>query len=191
MARLHGKKRTDVVVDALRYLDGEVLLVIAGEGEQEAALRQRAAQHGQRVRFIGAPRGWADRMLSACDVFAYAPSPTEGRPRSLVMAQLAGLPVVATAAEGLGRVVADGAGAVAAAPNDPRAYAALLRVYRDDPERRRREGEAACASALAHHDPEGTVDHVMAALAGMAPQVMRNGPGSPEQFGHSCLGHQT
>jgi glycosyltransferase involved in cell wall biosynthesis len=167
MTRLQGKKRTDVVVDALAYLDGEVLLVIAGDGEQEAALRERAAPYGERVRFVSAPRGWADRMLSACDVFAYAPSPTEAdRPRSLVMAQLAGLPVVATAPEGARNLAADAAGAVAAPPNDPRAYAALLRLYRDDPERGWREGGAGRAAALARHDPERTLERVEAALAG-------------------------
>jgi glycosyltransferase involved in cell wall biosynthesis len=167
MTRLQGKKRTDVVVDALAYLDGEVLLVIAGDGEQEAALRERAAPYGERVRFVSTPRGWADRMLSACDVFAYAPSPTEAdRPRSLVMAQLAGLPVVATAPEGARNLAADAAGAVAAPPNDPRAYAALLRLYRDDPERGWREGGAGRAAALARHDPERTLERVEAALAG-------------------------
>jgi glycosyltransferase involved in cell wall biosynthesis len=152
-------------VDALEHLEGDVLLVIAGEGEQEAALRERAARHADRVRFIGVPRGWAGRMLSACDVCAYAPSTTEAdRPRSVVMAQLAGVPVVATAAEGARDVCADAAGAVACVPNDPRAYAELLRLYRDDPERRRREGAAGRASALARYDPDITLDRVEAAL---------------------------
>ena len=34
IARLQRRKRTDVLIDAMAYIDGDVLLVIAGEGEE-------------------------------------------------------------------------------------------------------------------------------------------------------------
>jgi glycosyltransferase involved in cell wall biosynthesis len=165
MTRLQAKKRTDVIVDALVRLDGAVL-VVAGEGGEEAALRERARPLGERVRFVGTPRRWAERFLSACDVFAYGPSPTEAdRPRAVVMAHLAALPVLATAPEGAHELAAVGAGSVAEPANDPAAFAALLAAYRDDPARRAREGAAGRAAALARHDPARTLERVEAALA--------------------------
>ena len=80
MSRLQRRKRNDVVIDAMADLDGDVLLVIAGDGEEEDALRARAAPYGDRVRFIANVRGHAEAFISACDVMVFAPSPTEGGP---------------------------------------------------------------------------------------------------------------
>jgi glycosyltransferase involved in cell wall biosynthesis len=166
MSRLQRRKRNDVVIDAMAGLDGDALLVIAGDGEQEEALRARAAPYGDRVRFIPNVRGHAEAFISACDVMVFAPSPTEGEPRSIVMAQLVGVPVIATDTEGAEGLIPEGGGTIVAGSHDPHALAQTLRSYRDDPQRRRDEGAVSRAATLASHDPERTlaaVEHAFGA----------------------------
>lgn len=164
ISRFQKRKRNDVVIDAMAHLQGDVLLVLAGEGEEEQALRQRAAVHGDRIRFEPNVRGHVERFLSACDLLVFAPSPTEGEPRVIVMAQLVGVPVVATDAEGAEGLVTAGAGAIVSPSHDPAALARVLAEYRDDPERRRQEGAAARLATRASHDPARTIAAVEANL---------------------------
>lgn len=168
IARFQHKKRNDVVLDALDHLDGDVLLVMAGSGPHEDALRARAARHGARVRFLPTPRGYVEQVLSACDVQVFAPSPTEGAPRSVILGQLAHRPVIATDPEGALDLIPPGTGTIVSPSHDPAALAAVLAAYRDDPERRAREGEAARRHALERYDPERTLDAFQAVLEGRA-----------------------
>lgn len=161
ISRFHPRKRNDVVIDAMAHLDGEdVLLVLAGEGEEEAALRERARPYGDRVRFVPNVRGQVESFLSACDLLVFAPSPTEGEPRVIVMAQLVGVPVVATDAEGARGLIPQGGGAIVSPPHDARALAEVVAAYHEDPERRKAEGEAARRATLASHDTERTLRSV-------------------------------
>lgn len=165
ISRFQRRKRNDVLIDAMAHLDGDVLLVLAGEGEEEQALRARAAPYGERVRFVPNVRGHVEAFLSACDLLAFAPSPTEAdRPRVIVMAQLVGLAVLATHPEGAGVLRSPGVGTIVAPHNDPRAFAAAAAAYRDDPNRRRREGEAARRRILETYDPDQTLRMVEHAL---------------------------
>jgi glycosyltransferase involved in cell wall biosynthesis len=158
ISRFQRRKRNDVAIDAMAYLAGDVLLVMAGEGEQEQALRARAAPYGERVRFVPNVRGHVEGFLSACDLLVFAPSPTEGAPRVIVMAQLVGIPVVATDAEGAEGLIGEGAGTIVAAAHDPRALARAIEGYRDDPERRVREGASARERTRESHAPARTLD---------------------------------
>lgn len=165
ISRFQRRKRNDVLIDAMAHLDGDVLLVLAGEGDEEQALRARAAPYGKRVRFVPNVRGHVEAFLSACDLLAFAPSPTEAdRPRVIVMAQLVGLPILATHPEGAEVLRRPGAGTIVAPHNDPRAFAAAIAAYRDDPERRRSEGEAARQRILETYDPDRTLSMVEQAL---------------------------
>jgi len=166
ISRLQRRKRNDVVVDAMASLDGDVLLVVAGEGEEEAALRARAAALPApgRVRFVGNVRGEVETFLSACDVLVFAPSPTEGEPRVIVMAQLVGVPVVATHGEGARDLIAAGAGAIVSPSHDAPALARTLEAYRVDPGRRASEAAAAREARRASHDPQRTLATVERAL---------------------------
>jgi glycosyltransferase involved in cell wall biosynthesis len=164
ISRFHPRKRNDVVIDAMAYLDGDVWLVMAGEGEQEEALRERAAPYGERVRFVPNVRGQVEAFLSACDLLVFAPSPTEGEPRVIVMAQLVGVPVVATGAEGARGLISPGAGTIVSPSHDAHALADAVASYRDDPERRRCEGETARKATLKSHDTERTLRSVERAL---------------------------
>jgi glycosyltransferase involved in cell wall biosynthesis len=165
ISRFQRRKRNDVVIDAMAHIKSDALLVIAGEGEEELALRARAAPYGERIRFAPSVRGHVESFLSACDVLVFAPSPTEGAPRVIVMAQLVGVPVVATGNEGAEGLIPQGAGTIVSPPHDPRALAAALELYHQDPERRRREGRLAKAATLESHDPERTLSAVEDALS--------------------------
>jgi glycosyltransferase involved in cell wall biosynthesis len=152
VSRLHVKKRNDVLVQALAHLDGDVMLVLAGEGDEEEPLRRLAAPYGERVRFLPTPRGYVEQVFSACDVALFAPLPLEGSPRAVVMAQLVGRPVVATHREGAEEIVIDGTGTIVTPPHDPVAVARTLDAYRRDPERRAREGRRAREHAVRRYD---------------------------------------
>ena len=157
VSRFQRRKRNEVVIDAMRNLPDDVLLVMAGEGDEEAALRERAAPYGKRVRFVPNVRGHAAGFLSACDLLAFAPSPTEGEPRIIVLAQLAGLPVIATAAEGAQGLVEPGNGVIVSPEHDAGALASAIERYRSDPARRKADGERARQQRLLSHDPERTL----------------------------------
>lgn len=165
ISRLQRRKRNDVLIDAMAYLDDDVLLVISGDGDEEQALRERAAAYGDRIRFVPNARGHVEEFLSACDLLAFAPSPTEAdRPRVIVMAQLVGLPVLATHPEGAGSVEAASSGSIVSPHNDPRAVAAVIAEYRDDPERCRREGELGRIAIREAYDPAQTLDELESLL---------------------------
>jgi glycosyltransferase involved in cell wall biosynthesis len=164
ISRFQRRKRNDVVIDAMEHLAGDALLVMAGEGDEEQTLRDLAARHGKRVRFVPNVRGSIEAFLSACDVLVFAPSPTEGAPRVISMAQLVGVPVVATDREGAAELLGHGTGMIVSPPHDARALAAAIETYRGDAERRRREGEAGRRLARARHDPERTLDTIEDAL---------------------------
>ena len=165
IARFQKRKRSDVLIDAMAYLDGDVLLVLAGEGEEEQALRARAAPYRERVRFVPNVRGHVEEFLSACDLLAFAPSPTEAdRPRVIVMAQLIGLPIVATHPEGAEVVRASGGGTIVEPHHDARALADVLRAYRDDPRRRQREGKMGHESILESYDTNKTLQAIESLL---------------------------
>jgi glycosyltransferase involved in cell wall biosynthesis len=153
LSRFQRRKRIDVAIDAMAELNGDVLLVVAGEGETESELRRRAEPFGDRIRFAISPRGRVNEFLSACDALAFTPSPTEGAPRVITEAQLVGIPVIAIAEPGAVDLIRPGEGTVVSPANDAHATALALAAYRDDPERRRREASSARSHALALHSP--------------------------------------
>jgi glycosyltransferase involved in cell wall biosynthesis len=164
ISRFQQRKRNDVVIDAMAHLEGDVVLVIAGEGETEGALRERAAPYGGRVRFAPNVRGHVEAFLSACDLLVFAPSPTEGAPRVIVMAQLVGIPVLATDPEGAEGLICPGAGLIVSPSHDPLALARAITAYGEDPDRREREGRRARSLTRESHDPQRTLAAIEDAL---------------------------
>ena len=143
MSRFHPKKRNDVVVDAVIEMDDPgVHLIMAGDGETEAALRAQAAPLRERAHFIETPRGYVADVLSTFDVSVFCPSPTEGAPRATILSMLASRACLATGPEGVADLIRPGFGTIAQPSDNPHALADVLREYRSDPERCRREGEA-------------------------------------------------
>jgi glycosyltransferase involved in cell wall biosynthesis len=148
ISRFHPKKRNDVVVNAVHAMDdSRVHLILAGDGETEAQLRELAAPLEERVHFIPTPGAEVPEVLSAFDVSVFCPSPTEGAPRAVILGMLASRPCLATGAEGVADLITPEIGGIAVPENDPASLCALLKRYIEDPQRAAREGSTARARA--------------------------------------------
>ena len=108
VGHLIERKGHDHVIDALQYLP-DVELLIAGDGEEEARLRERADRLGvsARVRFLGAlAQEELARIYNAVDIMVLASS-REGWANVLLESMACGTPVVASSIWGTPEVVAD------------------------------------------------------------------------------------
>lgn len=90
-------------------------LLMVGDGPLRPAVERLAARSGQVV-FAGL-REDVPRLLTAMDIFVTA-SRWEGLPRTVLQAVATGLPVVATAADGVVDVVRDGISGLLVRPGD-------------------------------------------------------------------------
>ena len=105
-------------------------LLLAGDGEERAALEAQATTLGaaSRIHFLGFRRD-VEAVIAGLDVFVL-PSLNEGMGRVLVAAMGLGVPVVATRVGGVPDVVEDGRQGLLVPPADPaaltKAVAALL-----------------------------------------------------------------
>jgi glycosyltransferase involved in cell wall biosynthesis len=162
ISRFHHKKRNDVVISAVRSLEGPVHLVLAGDGETEEELRRLAEPLGDRAHFVPTPGADVADVLSAFDVAVFCPSPTEGAPRAVILAMLAERPCVATGAEGVADIIVPGTGIITEPENEPVALAAALRLYLDDPARGGREGAEARRRAVAVYDAAAVAEKIEA-----------------------------
>ncbi|WP_375398356.1 glycosyltransferase [uncultured Sphingomonas sp.] len=105
---LIARKGHDLVVQAIASLPG-VTLLIAGEGQQRAALEAQilALNLGNRVRLLGAvPHADMPALVAAADVMALA-SASEGLANAWVEALACGTPIVITDAGGATEVVTE------------------------------------------------------------------------------------
>ena len=160
--RLAAQKGFGTLLDAAarwRDLRPEPLLVIAGEGPLEAALKRQAASLGLDARFPG-HRDDIPALLAAAAVFVL-PSTWEGQPLILQEALRAGVPIVATRAGGTPVLTGEDA-AVLVPPGDPGRLADAVRSVLTDPAlaARLRKAAADRGNALPGED-----DAVAAALA--------------------------
>lgn len=150
ISRFHFKKRNDVVVEAVIALDDpRAHLLLCGDGETEAELRELARPLGERAHFIPTPGREVPEVLSAFDVSVFCPSPTEGAPRAVILGMLASRPCLSTGAEGVADMISPEIGGIASPENDPESLRRLLVRYLEDPGRAEREGAAARAHAEA------------------------------------------
>ncbi len=103
------RKGHALIIDALATIDPDrrPFLVIAGDGPEESALRERVASSGVAadVRFLGGvAHAELSRVYSAADVSLLA-SDREGWPNVLLESMACGTPVVATAVHGVPEVI--------------------------------------------------------------------------------------
>jgi glycosyltransferase involved in cell wall biosynthesis len=150
VGRLERQKGVDVLLEAAARLDGRpdrLHVWIVGDGAERAALTARAQALGaaSAVRFVGAvddPAPW----YAAADGFVL-PSRWEGLPLSLLEAEAAGLPVVATPVGGVGEALTDGVEGRIVAPEDPDALAQAMRAVAGDRAAAQRMGAAGARRA--------------------------------------------
>lgn len=147
VARLVPIKNLTMLLDAIaevRRTVADVVLLIVGDGPQQAALeaRARALALGDAVRFAGyVPQAETPAWYRAADVFALS-SDFDNSPNVVLEAMASGLPVVATDVGGLRGYVNAGTGGTLTPKGDARAFAAALLPYLTSP------GMATAAGAL-------------------------------------------
>lgn len=134
--RLIRTKRVDQVIRVLRDLPGAPMLLVLGDGPERASLQALATEIGvvDRVRLPGAiPPAEVASTLSACDAYVLN-SVSEGLPHSVLEAQAAGVPVVATRICGTPEIVQDGeTGLLIPADSPEELRRALARLLEDRP----------------------------------------------------------
>lgn len=147
-AVLRDGKGHDVLLRSLPAVRARVptaRLLVAGDGEREAALRSQARTLGDgmadAVRFLGHRTDIPD-LLAACDLVVL-PSVAEALPTALIEAAAAGRPVVATRVGGIPEVVVDGVSGLLVPPRDPAALADAIATLLLDRARARLYGTAA------------------------------------------------
>jgi glycosyltransferase involved in cell wall biosynthesis len=173
VGRLHPQKRLDVLVDAaarLAGLPGEPVVVVAGSGPDEVALRARAADAP--IRFLGHRTDIAD-LLAACDV-AVVTSDWEARQLFAQEALRAGRPLVVTAVGGLPGLVGDGAMLVP--PGDPGAVAAALTTLLTDPDAASALAARGAAVAAGWPDEAAAASAVLALYRELSPLQRAESP---------------
>jgi glycosyltransferase involved in cell wall biosynthesis len=150
VGNLYPIKGHRTLIQALSSLSVPVHVVIAGRGEEEAALRRDAAALGlaDRVHLLGFRDDVPD-LLAAFDIYAL-PSFSEGQSLALIEAMAAGRPIVATAVGGNPELLGAGEPAgLLVPPGDPAALAEALARLLARPAEAERLGAAARARARA------------------------------------------
>jgi glycosyltransferase involved in cell wall biosynthesis len=143
------KAPVDFVDVAARVLEHErdVHFVMAGDGEMRGAIEARIAAHGIGEHFT--LLGWVDDMPEVyrnLDVVVLT-SLWEGQPCVFAEAMASGLPIVATAADGAREAIVDGENGYVHERRDVDRLARSVSRLVQEPELRRRMGEAGRARA--------------------------------------------
>jgi len=151
VARFVPQKDHNTLLQALNLISNnqyKYKVAFVGDGERKSLLRQEVEKLGlnERVIFLGERRD-VPEILAASDIFVLS-SNWEGLPRSIIEAMMAGLPVVATKVGGIPELVEDGVTGFLVPPKDPRALAEALQKLIENPDLRRRMGEAGRKKAL-------------------------------------------
>jgi glycosyltransferase involved in cell wall biosynthesis len=159
VGRMWWGKGLDHLLDAYSILqrrtEGEVSLLLVGDGPEEAHLRERTQAEGLRnVAFAGfVQKPDLPRHYTMADIFVF---PTLGDPYGLVVdeAMACSLPVISTSAAGeIGDRVEDGINGYVVPPENSAALLDRMELLARDPGLRARMGEAS-ARKIAGHTPE-------------------------------------
>ena len=157
---------------AARVLAGHpsVLFLIAGTGPQEEELKTRAVALGidERVRFLGHVN---DRLslYHAFDALLMT-SDFEGTPMVLLEAMSCGLPVAASAVDGIAEVCTDGHDALLIPPGDVAGFATALKDILQDDGLRATLGRNARDSILERYE----IRHLVRRIEGIYDEVLGN-----------------
>jgi glycosyltransferase involved in cell wall biosynthesis len=149
LSRVSVEKGHCYLLDALsdlRQAYPDAYLTICGDGPARLDLEAQCKRLGltDRVVFTGFIDSIAD-ALAAMDIFVQPSVEQEGFPTSLVEAQLAGLPVVASDIGGTAETLRIGETGLLTKPRDPKSLASAIGDLLSDADRRRNMGRAAQA----------------------------------------------
>ncbi len=149
VGRLRHQKGHAVLLRALPMVLRQfpnTMMLIAGDGPLRQELQAEAESLGisEQVRFLGV-RNDIPVLMTLADLFLF-PSRFEGMPNAVLEAMSHGLPVIATAVQGVDEIIRDGDNGVIVPLEDPGRLAdAILRLL-SYPEERRRLGRSAQAT---------------------------------------------
>ena len=154
--RLVAQKNHRAIINAFQLVaekHPDAVLVIAGTGPLEGALRRQASHLQYRVVFTGElSRGQMVRAMGAADTACLA-SRFEGMPNVLLEAMASAKPVVASAVDGVQEIVEDGKTGFLTPPGDDFALAEALVRLAGDPSLRAGMGAAGRQRMMARHSP--------------------------------------
>lgn len=126
---LHEYKGVIDLAEATERSERDFTVVFAGDGPERERLRKRL---GDRAVFLGAvPYDEMPALYHALDIFVL-PSHTEGIPRTILEAQAAGTPVIATHVGGVPDIVTDGESGLLCDPRSPDVFAARIEEILSD-----------------------------------------------------------
>ncbi|MFW5642163.1 MAG: glycosyltransferase [Roseicyclus sp.] len=174
VGRLVARKGAAILIEALarvraRGVPGE--LSVVGDGPERPALEALAAGRGlgSAIRFHGIldPAGVA-AVLGDARMLA-VPSFSEGLPVVIMEAMASGLPVVASAVDGIPELVRDGETGTLVPPGDAEALAGAILALLADPAAARRLGEAGRRRVLARHDAQRNAGLLLQTILGPGP----------------------
>lgn len=163
VGRLVRQKNFAVFLDVAAQViakNPEVIFVIAGTGPQKAELRAKADALGlgDRIRFLGHV---TDRvsLYHALDVLLMT-SDFEGTPMTLLEAMASGLPVVASAVDGVAEVCTNEGDALLVPARDVRGFVSALERVLGEEGLARKLGENARATILKGYEIRGLVRRI-------------------------------
>lgn len=150
VGRMTAQKDPATLIEAWRRVRGPHRLVLVGEGPLRSALEAQIRREGlaDRVTLLASTTD-IPSLLRTADLFVMS-SRWEGLPLAIIEAMLTGLPVVGTSVGGVPEIVVDGETGFLVPPKDVDALASTLYRLLEDPNLRRRMGEAGRRRALAH-----------------------------------------
>jgi glycosyltransferase involved in cell wall biosynthesis len=147
IGRLDRQKGFSTLIEAMARLKGGPLrCAILGDGPERPRLEALIRRHRlERSVWLLGEKGEVPSWLSAFDLYCL-PSLWEGLPNSLLEAMALGLPVVASAVDGVPEAVTNGKDGVLVPPAKPAALAAALKSLAGEPGKRAALGAAAKAA---------------------------------------------
>jgi glycosyltransferase involved in cell wall biosynthesis len=142
-----AKGAFDLIQACTRLRDIAPLVLCAGAGPEEQAVRHAVAERAVDVRFCGLlDHEDLAQAFAAADVFCL-PSYREGLPVVVCEAMLSGRPIVATQVGGIPEIVAEGVHGYLVKPGDAESLADRLRAIASDRSQAERMGATAHAFA--------------------------------------------
>ena len=180
-ARVIGDKGVHEFVEAARLLAGRSVpadFVIVGRTDPinpTAVIDETVRQweHEGILTWWGFREDMATALQSASIVCM--PSYREGLPRVLIEAAACGLPIVTTDVPGCREIVDAGVNGLLVPPRDGAATAAAIARLIDDPDLRRRMGEASRAMAVAEYSVGSFVRRTLSVYAEVSPDIVAAG----------------
>ncbi len=144
IGRLRPQKGHAALIEAFNRIHDQTdaHLLVIGEGELRGQLEKQARHTGlaDRIHFLGVRADLPD-LFAVMDIYAHS-AVFEGMPNAVMEAMAAGLPVVATAADGTRQLIRDGETGWLVEPGDVGGLAErLLKVLQD------KDASAAIAAA--------------------------------------------